>query len=419
MKKEVDLSNLKKKGNRVMWGDSIGSYIYYYLNDKKYEFKIVDYDKDKQSVRLLYNKNKYDIVTSSVLNCSFGNIVGTCVRDFRYKIGETVQTIKKKCIILDNFRNHNGEKAYKCECCDCGNIRTTLEDYLINKGFVCNSCSDKISYPERLMSSLLNQLGIEYEYQKMFDWSKKVKFKCDNKKANKLYDFYIPSLNAIIEVNGELHYKESRWSKSRPLSYVKENDEEKRLLAKENGIARYIVVDCFESNLEYIKNKIIKSELNDLLDLSLVNWSKCSIDASTSLMKVCSDFWNEGVRPTQKIADKIGISKATVITYLKKFSELGLNDYDPQMEIKTGLGKVPSNAKSVIIFKDNIVLGIYRSATELDRKSEEMFGVKLIQTEISSVARGEKNLYKGYHFKYVENLTEEEKIKYNITQKAS
>lgn len=414
IKGELDLSELKRNGKRTLWGKSINSNIYYQMDDKIYLFKIIDYNKDRQLVKILYNDKKYNIHTSNILECCFGNIIGTCVKDFRYKIGETIQTSKKKCKILNNFRDYSGQKAYECKCLDCGNIKTTLEDYLVNKGFVCNVCSDKISYPERLMGSILNQLGVKYEYQKMFDWSKMIKFECDDKQVNKIYDFYIPSLNMIIEVNGELHYKESRWSKSRPLDYVKENDQEKRILAINNNIKKYIVINCFKSELEYIKNSIEKSEMSNIFDLSLIDWDKCSGLASTSLMKICSDLWNQGVRPTQEIANKLGISKQTVITYLKKFAEIGLNDYNPREEIRTRVGIPPTNAKGIIVIKDDNLCGIFNSATELARKSLEIYGVNFIQTEVSKIARGERYLYKGYHFKYIENLTEEEKIKYKI-----
>lgn len=411
----LDLSEIKIKGTkRKSWCDSIDKNIYYHLDDKEYKFTLVDYKKENQTATLLYEGKKYEISTGNILNCNFGNIIGTCVKYFRYNVGEEIKTKRKNCIIIDRFRNKKGKKSYTCKCIDCGNIKTISEDHLEKRGFVCNVCSDKISYPERFVGSFLSQLGVVYEYQKRFDWSKGVTCKNERLQSDKIYDYYIPSINSIIEVHGEVHYKSNRWSKCRPMHEMIENDNLKRDIAIKNNIKNYIILDCKESDSNYIKRSILKSELNNLFDLSNINWDKCSLDATTSLMKKCSDLWNKGVRPAQCIADKIGISKQTVITYLKKFAELGLNDYDPRKEIKSSCGKIPANAKKVIIIKDGVCLGLFNSATELDRESLKLYEVKLNQGDISRVARGERKIYKGYYFKYVQDLTEEEKIRYNI-----
>lgn len=410
----LDLKELKRVGKRILWSDSIGCNIYYDINNKNYIFTLKGYNKDEQKAIILYDNKEYCITTSSIIGSNLGNIIGGCVKDFRYEIDDIVITIKKKCKILDKFRNKKGKKTYKCECVDCGNIRDVPEDYLVYKGFTCNVCSDKISYPERFFGALLNQLNAKYEYQKEFSWSKSVKFICDDKFTKKVYDFYIPEYNMIIETHGEMHYKEGRWSNSRPLTYIKENDKYKEKLALSNGIKYYIVIDCKESNLHYIKNSILNSSLIDFFDFSEVDWNKCSLDAMTSLMKICSDLWNGGIRSTQSIADRLGISKPTVITYLKKFSQLGLNDYNPKEEMRTGLGKTPNSSKGIIILKDGVCLGKFKSASELSRKSIDLYNIRLTQPEVSRVARGERRQCKGYVFKYIENLSKEELIKYKI-----
>jgi hypothetical protein len=61
-----------------------------------------------------------------------------------------------------------------------------------------------------------------------------------------------------------------------------------------------------------------------------------------------------------------------------------------------------SNSKQVEIFdKNGVSLDIFESATELERQSEELFGVKLLQSAISSVCKGKYPKYKGYTFKYI------------------
>src|ERR1035437_4433913 len=53
------------------------------------------------------------------------------------------------------------------KCPECGNIIKNNAPHKINRyGLSCNRCSDGISYPEKFMSSLLFQLGIDFETEK-------------------------------------------------------------------------------------------------------------------------------------------------------------------------------------------------------------------------------------------------------------
>lgn len=58
--------------------------------------------------------------------------------------------------------------------------------------------------------------------------------------------------------------------------------------------------------------------------------------------------------------------------------------------------------KPVKIFRESNLLGVFESAKELERNSEEMLGVKLLQGHISSCCLGKKEKYKGFTFKYVD-----------------
>ncbi|MEM5599205.1 hypothetical protein AAHB53_28045 [Niallia circulans] len=64
-------------------------------------------------------------------------------------------------------------------------------------------CSDGFSIPEKFMFNLLDYLQVDFDYQKVFDWS-----------LGKRYDFYIPMLNCIIETHGAQHYQYSGFMNS-------------------------------------------------------------------------------------------------------------------------------------------------------------------------------------------------------------
>ena len=58
------------------------------------------------------------------------------------------------------------------------------------------------------MYSVLKQLNIEFEYQKIFDWSKNIKTNNLILNGRKIYDFYLNELNIIIETHGDQHFNQ-------------------------------------------------------------------------------------------------------------------------------------------------------------------------------------------------------------------
>ena len=69
-------------------------------------------------------------------------------------------------------------------------------------------------------------------------------------------------------------------------------------------------------------------------------------------------------------------------TYLKKGSKLGWCDYNPKIEHEKGvkksvlINKIKDNARHIEVFKDNIFLREFKSASQLEEQSEELFGIK-------------------------------------------
>ena len=249
------------------------------------------------------------------------------------------------------------------------------------------------------MVSVLDQLNIEYVFQltkTTFDW-------CEDKR----YDFYIPSINTIIETHGGQHYKDCTWSKAKD---VQENDRIKYELALQNGIkdGDYIVIDCRKSNKEHIKNSIGNSKLNKIYDLSKINWSECEEFAlkSNTIKGVC-EYWNnkEEWKTTKTLAEVFGLSRNAIVDYLKKGAGLGWCEYDAKEEmIKTSRLNGKSTSKRVAMYDldGNFIMEEY-STLELVRKFFAETGIKLDFSTISKVCLGKSKHHKGYTFKYIED----------------
>lgn len=219
----------------------------------------------------------------------------------------------------DGYKNFYGSaKKTIVKCPVCGTEKEMSFNALTEKGFSCPSCSDGLSFGEKYVFSMLSQLKLNFETQKTFDWS-----------FQKRYDFYLPNENMIIEVHGLQHYEPpmGNWT-GISLEQQQANDLEKKTLAETNGIDTYIEIDARRSDGTYIKENLINN-LENIFDLSKVDWNKCLESTMTSLIKITCDLWNSGL-DVKHIADEIKISTSGVRKYLKQGNKVGWCDYEPK-----------------------------------------------------------------------------------------
>lgn len=143
------------------------------------------------------------------------------------------------------------------------------------KQIIDDYCSGGLrgSYPERVMTSLLKVLDVDFAREQTFPWSTNVKDEAGNI-SSKRYDFYIPTLSTIIEVHGAQHYEGGfEYLGGRSLAEEQANDKQKCELAKANGIQHYIVINALSSTLEFIKESIVKNEeFNHLFNVANIDW---------------------------------------------------------------------------------------------------------------------------------------------------
>lgn len=295
----------------------------------------------------------------------------------------------------------SGDKVLM-KCPNCNNEKINIISTLYYQGFSCPKCSDGISYPEKVMYIFLKQLNVNFTTQ----YSKTNAKWCGKYR----YDFYFEKDNEkyIIETHGEQHYRDKTNFK-KTLEEVQQNDKNKYNLAIENGIKpeNYIVIDCRESELEFIKNNILHSRLNDIFDLDVIDWIKIGQDSEKSLVKEVCDYWyinieiNKEKLTSYDVAKKFNLTPTTIIKYLKKGTQLGWCNYNAKEELKKWSDK--NHKKKIEIFKDNISFGVFESIIDLERQSEELFGVKLFSTNICRILSGKTKAtttYKGFTFKY-------------------
>ena len=278
---------------------------------------------------------------------------------------------------MKTYMPHSNKKI-EVKCPDCGMLKNIVIDKLLTRGIGCNKCSDNISYPEKFMMSLLDQIKVHYENQYSPQWAE-----------NRKYDFYLSKYNCIIETHGMQHYNGGfNVFGGRNLQEEKYNDELKEKLAKQNGIVNYIVIDCRESTMMWIKNNIMRSNITNLLNLTDkdISWEKCNMDALHSKIKDVAVLWNKKYS-VGKIANDMKADRHTIVRWLKKAKECGLCNYTQE----------EANQR-----KCNVVLCIETNVIYLSQnKASKDLGIQ--QSHIGRSIKSNGRLSAGgYHFKFVE-----------------
>ena len=287
-----------------------------------------EYNGMQNKIEWLCHKNNNHIYLSTPANVLNGKGCPYCSHRVAF-VGETdLWTTRPDVAMMLNDKDEGYKYTSgsgKKEDWICPSCKKILKDIPIQsvcrRGLCCHYCSDGVSFPEKFVANMLSQLNCDFAHNKTIDWSE-----------NKQYDFYIESMSLIIETHGMQHYENGFLHihsdrRARSVEEEKANDEYKRNIAKSNGIKYYVELDCRYSDFEYVKKSILDSYLNDLFDLSLIDWNECNKATTISNIVVCSDLWNSGMKNTSDIADYTGLNICTVISYLKKAKETGLCDY--------------------------------------------------------------------------------------------
>lgn len=312
------------------------------------------------------------------------------------------------------FLNINDAYEYSCGsnkmcdfvCPNCGTKKRMKISAFFNFGLSCQICSDGISYPEKFVYSFLMQLkkiiDFSFEMHHIFDWSSKSKSGVGMKE----YDFvlFYQDNIFIIEVNGEQHYDGGfKNLGGKTLEEEQANDIIKYKLAIDNGIDKdkYIIINARCSDASWIKQSIMDSSILSIFNLSAsdINWEECKRKSLKSLVKECCDLWNEGLRSTVLIGDKLEINTTTVYRYLIKASDAGMCEYKT-----SDLGYL-SNTRPIICIDNNYV---FANAKNCEDNSENLFGSCVAYKNILSNANGYCKSTHGLHFQYI---TKEEFLK--------
>lgn len=295
---------------------------------------------------------------------------------------------------------YSSRKKVLMKCPDCGESKYLAIYSLYNDGFSCDACGDGISYPNKFMYNLLAQLNLDFVTEYAPSWA------IDDGRSQRRYDFYIPSKNLIIEMDGGLgHGKGMHNSANVSIEESVLIDQWKNHQANNHNL-EVIRVDCdykSKSRFEYIKQNTIAS-IGHLIGDACIDWMCIESCCVKSLIKEICEQWDTGLY--DRVSDlslKFKISGNTIRKYLKVGTKHGWCNYDPVKEVsKNGTVNGIKSSKPVLVFKDGVFVGEFNSCTELVNKSFEFYGVHFTAGRISSVCTGKCKTHKGYVVKFKE-----------------
>lgn len=269
-------------------------------------------------------------------------------------------------------------------CPHCGRIKNkpmSILNLYRTRSIGC-SCGDGFNYSEKVMRSIFEYLKLDFISElgnNTFRWITN----------NYRYDFYIPSLKLIIEVDGGFHRKDNTMN-GQTKEESKFMDNEKDRLAKENGYeVMRIIYDHYDLN--EFKFSIIKSELSNVLNLDSISWDDIDKLADRNICKeVCLYRVNNPCKTLLETSLIFNLSDTTVVKYINKGKKFGWMD---------NYKKVQNQGKRIIVLKDGEEVCNLNSTMDLVRDGESLFGVDFKQSSVSKAIK-ENIEYKGFFIKF-------------------
>ena len=240
---------------------------------------------------------------------------------------------------------YNSMKKIYPKCPYCGRVKekplTISNLHNFGMGCICKDGHSKISkYIFNVLEQLKKQNKInDFKTEIKYDWNTYKTF--DGKEHQASIDFIIEYDNRQIplEADGGFHRCDNNMTgqKKEEIQYIDKQRDDNCL--KYLGEATIRISD--END---IKENILNSELNNVFDLTYINWDECEKFSCSNLIKITCEYKkNNPNMTTIEIAEIMKSSDTTIRNRLKIGNELGWCHYDPKEEMLKVYAKKKKN----------------------------------------------------------------------------
>ena len=266
------------------------------------------------------------------------------------------------------------------------NKKMSIDQIYRQKSIGC-ICGDKNSYPNKFMYRLLQIKNINF----MREWSPKWI-------SPKRYDFYIPSMKLIIEMDGGIGHGNPIKSFGITTEESLENDKFKDSMAAKHSL-NVLRVDSRKSSKEYIGTQC-KNILSKYINITDDDLIECDKFATNNIAKkVCEYYMANKQSSIRDIVRKFGFSNVTIQKWLKNGVGLGWCDYTIEQSKQRGLVRknktLRKNSKPIYIYSmDGTLLKEYSCVNDCIEHSLSDFGMLFYKPSVYRVLEGRG---KSYH----------------------
>lgn len=286
-------------------------------------------------------------------------------------------------------------------CPDCNTEKELEARELVEYGFNCLVCSDKVSVPNKFLRRFLLQAKEKNLVDEInFEWNKvkgsQYRFDASFKKNETIY---------CIEMQGIQHKNGWNGIKDTKESIQKRDRIKKELAQKMNWV--HIEIECDRTDFNYIYNNFISNYiLKELFDFKEFNWKYIKNNLDKNIKKeICEDFDKDLSQNIKSLSKKYGISGDTIRKYLKSGEYFGWCDFeDNKYRTKWGRSNViqSQEIRRIIILKDNHVIEYGSGLREIIEYFKKINGNKSLDVNKFMET---KEVYMGYYILHEKDLT--------------
>ena len=204
----------------------------------------------------------------------------------------------------------------------------------------------------------------------------------DERGTLRKFDMFFTDINNIpylVEMDGGRHSYIKQKHSNKKYCFVPARsllvDDLKDKIATKMDIT-LIRIDCYKSDIDYIKNNIYKSIMSEIFDLDKIDWIKIEeICYGNIIEEVCRYKKDHPEAFAPDVCDMFDVSSTTLRKYWKIGNRLGLCEYHPETE-GARRNSLPRNLSQCVgVYVENIDTGEnwnFESKTDFCKESEDI-----------------------------------------------